>query len=172
VRFYPRGSTYKQAMARLGGHTEMIAGQLAGDFTLPRDPNRKLAFIAGGIGITPFRSMLKYLIDTKQARDINVIYTNRQPQDIVYQDILTEAQHRLRARVTYTLTDPAMVPSGWQGAQGRLDERMIASLIPDYRNRLFYLSGPPEMVRATAETLRRLGVRQRNIKRDYFPGLS
>ena len=55
----------------------------AGDFTLPGDQSRKLAFIAGGIGITPFRSMLKYLIDTKQRRDIVVLYANRRPQDII-----------------------------------------------------------------------------------------
>lgn len=172
VRFYPHGSSYKQAMARLGGRTTLLGGQLAGDFTLPTDPRRKLVFIAGGIGITPFRSMLKYLIDTKQRRDIVVLYANRRPQDIVYQDVLAEAQARLGARVIYTLTDPMTAPDNWQGARGRIDERMIASLVPDYYDRLFYLSGPPEMVRATEETLRRLGVRKSHINRDYFPGLA
>lgn len=172
VRFYPQGSSFKQALARLDGRTPVLAGQLAGDFTLPDDPNRKLAFIAGGIGITPFRAMLKYLIDTREPRDVVVLYANRQPQHIVYQEVLSEAQARLGARVIYTLTDPAMVPHGWQGAQGRVDEAMIAATMPDYRDRTFYLSGPPEMVRATEAALRRLGVSGRQIKRDYFPGLA
>jgi ferredoxin-NADP reductase/Na+-translocating ferredoxin:NAD+ oxidoreductase RnfD subunit len=172
VRFYPRSSSFKRALARLDGRTELFAGQIAGDFTLPQDARRKLVFIAGGIGVTPFRSMLKYLLDTRQRRDIIMLYANRRPQDIVYQDVLTEAQTRLGARITYTLTDPAMVPRGWQGAQGRVDERMIATLVPDYHERLFYLSGPPEMVRATEESLRRLGVQRSHIKRDYFPGLA
>ncbi len=172
VRFYPRGSSFKAALARLDGRTALLAGQLAGDFTLPEDPGQKLVFIAGGIGITPFRSMLKYLIDTRQRRDIIVLYVNRQLQDIVYQDVLAEAQTRLGARITYALTDPAKVPRDWQGARGRVDERMIASLVPDYHDRRFYLSGPPEMVRAIEATLRRLGVRRNQIKRDYFSGLA
>ncbi|HET9111026.1 MAG TPA: oxidoreductase [Ktedonobacterales bacterium] len=172
VRFYPQGSSFKRALARMDGRTDLLAGQIAGDFTLPRDPNRKLAFIAGGIGVTPFRSMLKYLIDTRQGRDIVMLYANRAPQDIVYQDVLSEAEKRLGARVVHTLTDPAMVPNSWQGAQGRVDAQMIAATIPDYRNRTFYLSGPPEMVRATAEALGTLGVRRSQIKRDYFPGLA
>ncbi|HEX5572356.1 MAG TPA: oxidoreductase, partial [Ktedonobacterales bacterium] len=148
------------------------AGQLAGDFTLPEDATRKLAFIAGGIGVTPFRSMLKYLIDTGQRRDIIMLYANRAPQEIVYQDVLAEAQARLGARICYTLTDPAAVPRGWQGAQGRVDGRMIAALIPDYRERLFYLSGPPAMVRATEHALSRLGVPRSRIKLDSFSGLT
>ncbi len=172
VRFYPQGSSFKRALARLDGRSDVLAGQLAGDFTLPEDASRKLAFIAGGIGITPFRSMLKYLLDTRQQRDIAVLYANSAPQDIVYQDVLTDAQARLGARVIYTLTDPTQVPRGWQGAQGRIDERMIAAAIPDYRERAFYLSGPPPMVRATEAALHRLGVPRSHIKTDYFPGLT
>jgi ferredoxin-NADP reductase len=172
VRFYQQGSSFKRALARLDGRTDLLAGQVAGDFTLPRDADRKLAFIAGGIGVTPFRSMLKYLIDMRQGRDIVMLYANRAPQHIVYQDVLADAQKRLGARVIYTLTDPAMVPQGWQGAQGRIDEQMITANIPDYRDRTFYLSGPPEMVHATEAALSHLGVHRSQIKRDYFPGLA
>lgn len=172
VRFYARSSSFKQALARLDGRTRLLGGQLAGDFTLPPDASRKLVFIAGGIGITPFRSMLKYLIDTKQRRDITVIYANRGPQDIVYQDVLTAAQTQLGVRVFYTLTDPSQAPRGWQGTLGRVDERMLAAMVPDFRERWFYLSGPPEMVRATSDALRRLGAPRSQIKRDYFPGLT
>ena len=172
VRFYPRGSSYKQTLARLDSRTPLLVGQLAGDFTLPSDQSRKLVFIAGGIGITPFRSMLKYLIDTKQRRNIVVLYANRRPQDIVYQDVLAVAHAQLGAHIIYTLTDPAQTPKEWQGAQGRVNERMIASMNPDYRERWFYLSGPPEMVRSTGAALRKLGVPRGHIKRDYFPRLT
>jgi glycine betaine catabolism B len=171
VRFSARGSSYKQALARLDGRTPLLGGQLGGDFTLPADPGRKLVFIAGGIGITPFRSMLKYLADTGQRRDILLLYANRGAEDIVYQDVLGEAQARVGARVIYTLTDPARAPHGWRGALGRVDARFIAAVAPDYRERWFYLSGPPHMVRETAAALRALGVPRRQIKRDYFAGL-
>ena len=54
-----------------------MASQLAGDFILPEDKNKKLVFIAGGIGVTPFRSMIKYLIDKNEKRDIIIFYSNR-----------------------------------------------------------------------------------------------
>jgi ferredoxin-NADP reductase len=171
VRFSQPGSSYKRALAQMDGRVPLLSGQLAGDFTLPADPRDKLVFIAGGIGITPFRSILKYLIDTGQRRDIILLYANRHAEDIVYQDVLAEAQTRLGARVYYTLTDPAHAPHGWRGALGRVDGRMIAAAAPDYRERCVYVSGPPDMVRATAAALRALGVPRRQIKRDYFPGL-
>ncbi len=65
VKFYEKGSTFKKTLREMDpGHT-IIAGQLSGDFVLPKDKNKKLVFIGGGIGITPFRSMIKYLIDMK-----------------------------------------------------------------------------------------------------------
>lgn len=84
VRFYKNSSSFKRAMYWMDGKTRLIAGQIAGDFTLPADATEKLVFIAGGIGITPFRSMLKYLLDTQQRRDIVLIYVNKAAQEIVY----------------------------------------------------------------------------------------
>jgi ferredoxin-NADP reductase len=171
VRFYPRSSTFKRALYALDGRPRMVAGPVAGDFTLPADPTRKLAFIAGGIGITPYRSMLRYLLDTGQTRDIVLFYSNRGVNDIIYQDVIGAAQERLGVRVVHTLTDGAAVPPDWGGYVGRLDERMIAEALPDYRERTFYLSGPPEMVHAAEGVLRRLGVHSGQVKKDDFPGL-
>ena len=171
VKFYERGSAFKQAMSSLDGQTTVLAGQIAGDFTLPANPRLKLAFIAGGIGITPFRSMLKYLIDTNQRRDIVLIYANRTAGDIVYRDVLDRAERKLGIFVKYTLTDVSAVPARWTGGVGRVDADMIAREIPDYRNRTFFLSGPPAMVRSNEQALLSLGVRRRQIKKDFFPGL-
>ena len=172
VKFYAKGSTYKQAMLTLNGRSTILAGQVAGDFTLPADPEQKLAFVAGGIGITPFRSMLKYLIDTGERRDIILIYASRTVDDIVYTDVLRDAQRQLGIATVYTLTDTAAVPRNWNGHVGRIDHAMIAQSIPDFHERTFYLSGPPEMVRATEQLLRTLRVSGTQIKKDYFAGLA
>lgn len=171
VRFYPKGSSYKRALLSLGTRGSILGTQIAGDFTLPADPKRKLVFIAGGIGITPYRSMLKYLIDTHERRDIVVLYANKSATDVVYRDVLTDAEAKVGAKVVYTLTDTANVPRTWTGLVGRIDEQMIQSVVPDCRERTFYLSGPPAMVHAHETTLRRLGVSRRQIKKDSFPGL-
>jgi len=70
----------------------IVASQLSGEFILPADESKKLVFLAGGIGITPFRSQIKYLIDTKQKRDIILFYSNRTPADIAYKEIFDQAQ--------------------------------------------------------------------------------
>jgi len=171
VRFYPKGSSYKRALQSLGVRGSLQGTQIAGDFTLPADSTRKLVFIAGGIGITPYRSMLKYLADTHQRRDIVVLYAGKTPADFVYRDVLTDAEAKLGARIIYTLTDITNVPRNWTGGVGRIDEQMIQRMIPDFQQRTFYLSGPPDMVHAHEAALRRLGVPGRQLKKDAFPGL-
>ncbi len=171
MRFYPRGSSFKAAMYGLDGHIKVLGGQVAGDFTLPANRARKLAFIAGGIGITPYRSMLKYLVDTKQRRDIVLLYAARTMDDIVYRDVLSEAQTKLGVKVAFTLTDASAIPPNWSGGKGRIDAQMIQRVIPDYQERTFYLSGPPDMVRAHERVLKSMGVRGGQIKKDFFPGL-
>ena len=171
VRFSKPGSSFKRVLLALAAGGQVTAGHIAGDFTLPRDQGQKLVFIAGGIGITPFRSMLKYLLDTKQRRDIVVLYASRTASDLVYRDVLSEAQARLGVRVVYTLTDSASVPRDWAGYVGRVDRQMLVNVVPDFRERTFYLSGPPAMVHAHEQVLRALGVGRNRIKTDAFAGL-
>ncbi len=171
VRFYKESSSFKQALYNIDGRTQIMAGQIAGDFTLPQDPEQKLVFLAGGIGITPFRSMLKYLIDMKQPRDIVLFYANRTANEIAYSDILSEAQTKLGIKVFYTLTNTQAIPRNWRGLVGRIDQEMIAQAVPDYSERTFYLSGPPDMVRAYERILKNMDIKNAQIKKDFFPGL-
>jgi ferredoxin-NADP reductase len=171
VRFSEQGSSFKTVMQRMDSRMNMMAAQIAGDFTLPQDPQQKLVFMAGGIGITPFRSMLKYLLDTQQKRDIVLFYTNKNVDEIVYKDVLSAAQTYLGLKAFYTLTDTAAVPRKWPGLVGRIDEQAIQNCVPDYLERTYYLSGPPNMVRAYERALKNLHVRHEQIKKDFFPGL-
>ena len=171
VRFYDQGSSFKQAMSSMDGEIPIVGAQLAGDFTLPPDPKQKLVFIAGGIGITPFRSMLKYLLDMQDRRDIILFYANKTADEIVYQDILNTAQARLGMKTFYTLTDTTVIPRNWPGYVGRISEQMLREAMPDYQERTYYLSGPPNMVNAYEQVLKSMGVKYGQIKKDFFPGL-
>jgi ferredoxin-NADP reductase len=171
VRFYANSSSFKKALYRIDGRSKIVAGQIAGDFTLLHDPRQKLVFIAGGIGITPFRSMLKYLLDTNQRRDIVLIYANRTADEIAYKDVLGEAQTKLGVKAFYTLTDTQALPRNWPGLVGRIDEYMIQATVPDYKERTFYLSGSLNMVRAYEHILKNMRVKSDHIKKDFFPGL-
>ncbi len=171
IRFYEEGSSFKHALYRMDNKTDVVAAQIAGDFTLPADPAQKLVFIAGGIGITPFRSMLKYLLDTQQRRNIVLLYANKTADEIVYNDVLSAAHAKLGVKIFYTLTDIAALPRNWSGFVGRLDERMIMQAVPDYQERTYYLSGPPNMINAYESVLKNMGVQHNQIKKDFFPGL-
>jgi len=170
VKFYPEPSTFKKSLFELKPGDKIMASQLAGDFVLPPDKNQKLAFIAGGIGITPFRSMIKYLIDNDEKRSLVLFYSNRALSEIAYKDILDQAEQKFSMKTVYILTDINSCPIDWKGCKGHLDAKMIATEMPDYRERTFYISGSNVMVVAFKKTLKDMGVNSRQIRVDFFPG--
>jgi ferredoxin-NADP reductase/Na+-translocating ferredoxin:NAD+ oxidoreductase RnfD subunit len=172
VKFNAKSSSYKKAMLEMKKDTEIVAAQLAGDFVLPNDPNQKVVLVAGGIGITPFRSMIKYLLDNKQRRPITVFYTASTANDFVYKDIFDRAQSELGIKTIYSVTDNTTLPAAWKGQIGRINPQMIKSAVPDYRHSIFYISGPRGMVDSLSDILHRLGVSSFQIKTDYFAGLA
>ncbi len=172
VKFYPNPSTFKKQLVEMKGGDNIVAAQLAGDFTMPRNKKKKLVFIAGGIGVTPFRSMIKYLTDTGEKRDIVLLYSNKTPQDIAYKEIFDEAQRKLGIKVIYIVTDAQSATPDFKGKIGRIDQKMIESEIPDYQERYFYVSGPHNMVSSFNDELKNIGIHRSHIKEDYFPGFA
>jgi len=172
IKFYPNGSSFKKKLLSINESDIVVASGLAGNFTMPGNKKKKLVFIAGGIGITPFRSMIKYLLDMKQKRDIVLLYSNRTPADIAYRDILDQAQNYLGIKTVYTITDKVPANSVWQGKTGYIDAKMIQQEIPDYKERYFYLSGTHGMVTTFDHTLQEMGVGESHIKKDFFPGFA
>jgi len=170
VKFYKESSSFKKAMLKLNPKTEIVATQLAGDFVLPADRSQKLVFLAGGIGITPFRSMIKYMLDTYDRRDVVLFYANKTVDDILYRDVFDRAEREIGLEVVYTLTDARKLPPSWKGRVGRLSPKLIQAMVPDYRERIFYISGPNNMVDSFKGVLRDLGVKEANIRTDFFPG--
>jgi ferredoxin-NADP reductase len=172
VKFYPNGSSFKQALLKMDHQQEIVATQLAGDFVLPNNPNQKCVFIAGGVGVTPFRSMIKYLMDTRQKRSIVLFYVNRSINDIIYKDVFDKAQKQLGLKTIYTVTDPSGLPANWPGKVGRITPDLIKAEVPDYQHCVFYISGPRSMVDSFTESLRQLHVPSTHIKTDFFAGLA
>ena len=172
VRFYQNGSSFKNALLSMQPNSKIVGAQISGDFTLPKDKKKKLVFLAGGIGVTPFRSMLKYLLDKNESRPIVMFYANKRMDEIVYVDVFNQAQRQLGVKMVYTLTDKAVSPQDWRGRIGRIDAAMIQQEVPDYKERTFYLSGPHAMVASYERVLRRMGIPEAQIKKDFFPGFA
>jgi ferredoxin-NADP reductase/Na+-translocating ferredoxin:NAD+ oxidoreductase RnfD subunit len=177
VKFPDGSSSFKKKMLDMRPGDTMLGGQLAGDFTLPNDPKIKLAFLAGGIGITPFRSMVKFLSDRGEKRDIVLLYSNRSADEIAYREVFDEAKKIIGLKTIYTITEGnnSSASSSYQPPVtsyhvGRIDAALIRREIPDWRERMFYISGTNAMVSGLAGALHELGIPRRQIKTDFFPG--
>ncbi len=161
-------SAFKEALSAMKPGDRLFAGGLAGAFVLPEDRDTKLAFLAGGIGITPFRSMLKYLLDRKERRPIVLLYAADAPEDFAYRDVIGCAASDLGIGTAYAvLRDGGRMPGAHRGF---IDEAMLRRQVPDFAERTFYVSGPRAMVVACEDQLRRLGVPASRVKVDFFPG--
>ena len=156
VRLYDAPSAFKRTLMALMPGAKLYASGVAGDFTLPKDEKRKLAFIAGGIGVTPFASMARHLISSDQSRDTVLLYASRTTAEIAYKDVFAEAGER-GLRAVYAITDES----------GPIDAALIEREIPDYRERLFYISGPPGLVDAMHKVLSSMGISRSAIRSDH-----
>jgi ferredoxin-NADP reductase/Na+-translocating ferredoxin:NAD+ oxidoreductase RnfD subunit len=169
VKFYNPSSSYKKELVNLSVGNKIIATQVAGDFVLPKNLKQPLVLIAGGVGIAPFRSMIQYVIDKNLSVDIILLFTNRTVNDILFSETFERAKVN-GVRTIYNLTDMQNLPQDWAGSSDYITDKKIMELIPDYKNRTYYLSGPQLMVRNFDQALKSAGISQEQIKMDFFPG--
>lgn len=141
-----------------------------GSFTFEGE-HKKVAFLSGGIGITPLRSICKYAADKKLPADIILLYGSNTEKDIIFKQDLDKIKSvNKNIRVIYTLTSPD-IGKDWRGRTGYIDDRMIKEEIPDFMERTFYICGPPKMVESLVDTLEnRLGIKKDKIKVENFIG--
>lgn len=145
---------------------EVDLAEPEGDFVLPEDTSVPLVFIAGGIGITPFHSMLEWVAANGQRRDITFLYAVRAESEIIFQDTFKRAG-----------VEPILVVSEpsdtWSGERGQLDGgKRILELAKPANNALIYLSGPEPMVMSLKDSLMKNGISEQRLITDDFPGYS
>ena len=152
-----KGSSFKKKLFSLVVGKSIEISLVDGDFTLD-DPSQEHVFIAGGIGITPFRSILTQLNHEKKQINVTLLYSNRD-QNIVYKDELEAiAATNPNFKIHYIFSPE------------HIDENKIRELIPDLQKPIFYVSGPEPMVDALGETLKKMGITDGHLKQDWFPG--
>ncbi len=157
MRVAEKGSSFKSALMNMNGGEELTTSGPQGDFVLPEDKSIPIAFIAGGIGVTPFRSMVKSMLSQDEKRDIMLLYANSAEGDIAFRDLFEKAKD-VGVKTFYIDTKK----------EGHIDEPMIEEKVPDYKKRVFFVSGPEPMVEAIKKMLS--GINVGKIKTDFFPG--
>ena len=150
-----------------------------GTFILDEKEPGPHVFLAGGIGITPFRSMIKYAADKQSLplrgknlnTQIHLIYSNSIPEEITFrQDLENLAKSWPNLKLNMTVTKPEESKEPWSGLAGRIDESLIQKLVPDINNNIFWVCGPPAMVEAMELTLGKLNISSGKVRSEKFTG--
>lgn len=169
TRLVENRSSFKNALAMLKPGDQISMEGPMGKFIMPNDPSKELVWIAGGIGVTPFRSQTKFLLDNQENnRTITLIYANRTQADICFDDLWNQAINNMpRFKLVQTLVDD--IPNNWSKERGVVDEAMILRAIGNVTSQEFYLSGPEPMVEDFKPKLLAMGVKEDSIHQDWFP---
>ena len=142
-----------------------------GDLVLHDDANRPAVFLAGGIGITPFRSMVVDATSRGLQHHLFLFYSNRKPEDAAFIDELRELEkENPRFKLIATFTEHEAVQQGNAVEHGYITAEMLAKHVGDLAAPIFYVAGPPAMVSAMEGVLKSAGVDQRNVHAEKFAG--
>jgi len=169
-----RDSPYKQRLASLENGAKIPAWGSQGEFVLHDDYARPAVFLSGGIGVTPFRSMVKYATDRELPLRIVMFDSNRNESNILYRKEFDEwAAKNRNLKIVYTITEEGEQGSSpWNGERGRIDRSMMARHVDnkDLENSIFYICGPPGMLKAMQGLLQDLQIPKERIKVEEFTG--
>lgn len=166
-----RDTAFKRVLGvmPIGSHVK-IEGPF-GTLVLHNNQSRAGVFLAGGIGITPFRSILLRATRGHLPHRLFCFYANRRPEDAPFLEEL-EALQRHNPSYTFvpTMTDMSRSNRPWQGATGRINQAMLTKHLESTPSPIYYMAGPPGMVRAMRTLLGSMGVAGGDIRTEEFAG--
>jgi ferredoxin-NADP reductase len=163
-----RDSAFKRSLAEIAVGTEVEVEEPKGRFVLPEDSSRPFVFVAGGIGITVFRSMLRYIREERLPYRVTLIYSNRDRESTAFLDELRELEEQLPdLRLVLTMTqDP-----DWSGETRKVDAQFFRDYLGENLNEFtFMVAGPPGMAEGVQGALAEAGVKEENVIAERYSG--
>ena len=161
-----RDTAFKRVLKTMDLGTRVVARGPYGSLTLHEDAARPAVFLTGGIGITPFRSILMQAARDQLALTIILFYSNRTPEDAAFLDDLAGLQGTLEGfKFVGVMTDMAGSKQAWDEGTGRIDLEMLKSHIDDLTVPVYYIAGPPGMVDAMLKILSGSGAGDVRVER-------
>ncbi len=165
-----RGFGLKETLRHAPLGFEVNLEEARGRFCLPDDVAQPIVFLGGGVGITPFRSMLRYATDENLAHPITLLYSAQSPEHLVFRrEFELMPQENPNVNIILTISDGAS-DGDWRGETGRIDAAKIQKYVTDIPNSIFYTCGPPPMVQAMEELLKSMNVADDKIRVERFSG--
>lgn len=164
-------SKFKQTFASLSeGDTVQFFGPV-GRFVLDEKETGSHVFLAGGIGLTPFHSMLMYAADTMLSAEFILIVSFSTPEEMIYfEEIKALSENHPNIHIIYSLTQADKVPSDWKGETGRINADMISKHVPNHKDALFYICGSQVVTKALEEVVLQMNIKAENIRKEQFVG--
>lgn len=166
-----RDSTFKRALKSLAiGAPIRIEGPF-GSLALHSNRARPAVLIAGGIGITPFMSILRQAARDQLQQELALLYSNRRPEDAAFLSELQQLEEQNKHfRLVATMTQPDKSSRPWEGQTGMIGEALVRTVGGELVAPIYYLVGPPAMVEALRQTLNRTGIDDDDIRSEEFYG--
>jgi ferredoxin-NADP reductase len=166
-----RSTAFKRTLNSLPAGTELLLQGPYGAMTLPRNTKRHAVLLAGGIGVTPFRSLIWNAAESLSSRKIFLFYSVRVPEEAAFLEELREMeQYNGRYKLICTVTQPEKVSVPWRGETGRISMQMLSKWIPDLSVPIYYIAGPPGMVIGVRQMLVGAGIAEEDIRAEEFAG--
>ena len=168
---YRRGqSEFKKVLENLSVGETIEISEAKGKFTLPPTTQKLIVFLAGGVGITPARSMIMEATKKKSPQKMTLLYSNYRPEDTPF---LAECQNlnNPNFQLVATMTDLEKSNEKWPGETGFIDWPMIKRHLPQPQETLYYIVGSPGFCQAMAKMLEAAKIKKENIILEKFTGL-
>ena len=166
-----RDTAFKRVLRKTGPGLEVKIEGPSGSFVLHRKAEKPAVFLAGGIGITPFVSMIRQAAHDKAPHQLYLFYSNRRPEDTAFLDLLSEAaKQNPNFHLIATMTEMGKSHREWKGETGFITKDMLAKHLPSLQGPIYYLAGPPAMVAAMRRMLTEAGVDEDDIRTEEFSG--
>ena len=161
-------SHFSQRLKSLNVDEQVLLKAPLGNCVFAED-YQKIAFLIGGIGITPVISIIEYIVDKDLPTDVALVYSNRSEEEIAFRQKLDHWRNQNKnIQVIYTLTD--CQPKDDSCISGRINKDMLMENISDLDKRIFFLFGPPKMVEAMKELCVDMGCKEADLKTESFIG--
>lgn len=166
-----RESAFKRTLASMPIGTEVKIEGPFGNFLLHNNPEKAAVLLAGGIGVTPFRSMVFRAAHEKLPHRIFLFFSNRRPEDAAFlKELEMLEKENPNYKVIATMTQMEKSSRPWDGETGYIDAEMLSRYVKDAPSPVHYVAGPPGMVKALREMLENAGVDDDDIRADDFSG--
>lgn len=166
-----RDTAFKRVLAGVPLATDVGIEGPFGNLTLHNNAARPAVLLAGGIGITPFRSMVLRAAKEKLAHRIFLFYSNRRPEDAAFLDELQALrQDNPNYRLIATMTEVGKSRRAWQGETGYISKEMLSKYLQGVASAIYYIAGPPAMVAGLRTMLNDAGIDDDDIRTEEFAG--